>query len=167
MAQRHHTSCVLHPHAPHVPPMHPPCPGPIMRGLGGSIHSSCELRHLLRAPLHTYCTAYIQCLCLICPYYKIICIKCTNHLEKRSNLHMSQSNQISEEVAFPETKAHTHMSRANLIPFFLEYRYCLPLSDIFPGRHVRSLEHHRDFVLFLLCVHIDHIEPTHVIEHIK
>ena len=83
-------------------------PSPIMRGLGGSIHSSCELRHLLRAPLHTYCTAYIQCLCLICPYYKIISIKCTNHLEKRSNLHMSQSNQISEEVVFPETwQIHT------------------------------------------------------------
>ena len=112
MAQRHHTSCVLHPHAPHVPPCTPhappPCPGPIMRGLGGFIHSSCELRHLLRAPLHTYCTAYIQCLCLICPYYKIICIKCTNHLEKRSNLHMSQSNQISEEVVFPEILADTH-----------------------------------------------------------
>ena len=83
-------------------------PSPIMRGLGGSIHSSCELRHLLRAPLHTYCTAYIQCLCLICPYYKIIYMKCTNHLEKRSNLHMSQSNQISEEVVFPETwQIHT------------------------------------------------------------
>ena len=90
--------------------MHPPCPGPIMRGLGGFIHSSCELRHLLRAPLHTYCTAYIQCLCLICPYYKIISIKCTNHLEKRSNLHMSESNQISEEVVFPETwQIHTHV----------------------------------------------------------
>ena len=45
---------------------------------------------------------------------------------------------------------HTHkMSETNLIPFFLEYRYCLPLSDICPGRHVQS-----DIMMMFCCLFV-------------
>ena len=83
---------------------------------------------------------------LACTVYHIVHISSSAQFVKNAQIvlrncqistcHSHSQIQVLRNMAY--TVHRTRMSRRYLIPFFLEYRYCLPLSDICPGRHVQS-----------------------------